>query len=194
MPMSRFPVRRPVRLSARRSGPGGPPLAATLFAAAALLAGCGGLSPDPGSTEPKPDALERARASQGSLFGGTISLGGDSDQPGGPAIAVNSYLWRASLDTISFFPMAQVDAFGGVIITEWYSLPEAPGERYKLNVYILGRELRADGVRVAAFRQVQAADGGWRDAPVAEDTAAKLENAILTRARQMRINTRASLE
>ncbi|MFC6855223.1 DUF3576 domain-containing protein [Marivibrio halodurans] len=162
---------------------------------AMTLAGCEGLSPDPGSNQPKPDALERARAKQGNFFGGTLSLGGDSGpSTDGPAIAVNSYLWRASLDTIGFFPMAQVDAFGGVIITDWYSLPEAPDERYKLNVYILGRELRADGVRVSAFRQVQGTDGTWRDAPVAEDTAAKMENAILTRARQMRINSRAQLD
>jgi hypothetical protein len=170
-------------------------LAATLLLSAGLLLGaCDSFNPDPGSTDPKPDALERARAQQGSLFGGALTLGGDGNATGGgPAIAVNSYLWRASLDTISFFPMAQVDAFGGVIITEWYSLPESPEERYKLNVYILGRELRADGVRVAAFRQIRSADGSWRDAAVAEDTAAKLENAILTRARQMRINTRAQL-
>ncbi|MCR9219448.1 MAG: DUF3576 domain-containing protein [Alphaproteobacteria bacterium] len=168
---------------------------AAILAATLLLGACSGLSPDPGSTDPKPDALERARAQQGSIFGGSISFGGD-DEPtsgGGSGVAVNSYLWRASLDTISFFPMAQVDAFGGVIITEWYALPEAPDERYKVNVYILGRELRADGVRVAAFRQLRGADGSWRDAPVAEDTAAKLENAILTRARQMRIKTRAQL-
>lgn len=163
--------------------------AALLLALAA--AGCG-LSADPGSTAPKPDKLEQARAQQGSLFGGDILFGGDGGAgEAGGGIAVNSYLWRASLDTISFFPMAQVDAFGGVIITEWYSLPEAPDERYKLNVYILGRELRADGVRVSAFRQVRGANGDWRDAPIADDTAAKLENAILTRARQMRIETRA---
>jgi len=167
-------------------------LGVLLVATTIFATGCEGLRPDPGSTDPKPDALERARARQGSIFGGNVTLGlGGQESAGAPGVAVNSYLWRASLDTISFFPMAQVDAFGGVIITEWYSLPEAQDERYKLNVYILGRELRADGVRVAAFRQVRGVDGQWRDAPVADDTAAKLENAILTRARQMRIQTRA---
>jgi hypothetical protein len=138
------------------------------------------------------DKLDQRRSDIGSVFSGQLSVGGD-DSPSGnqQGIGVNAYLWRASIDTISFFPLQQADAFGGVIITEWYALPDTPDERYKLNVYILGRELRADGVRVSAFRQIKAGEGTWRDAPVAEDTAAKLENAILTRARQMRINTRA---
>ncbi|MEQ8604951.1 MAG: DUF3576 domain-containing protein [Marivibrio sp.] len=162
----------------------------SLILLAFLATACGGTR-DPNAGQ---DIDDRRRAELGSIFGTQGMLGSGGDGGGGaPGIAVNSYLWRASLDTISFFPMAQVDAFGGVIITEWYSMPEAPNERYKLDVYILGRELRADGVRVAAFRQVRGADGEWRDAPVADDTAAKLENAILTRARQMRIETRAQV-
>ncbi len=58
-----------------------------------------------------------------SVFGpGGLSLfGGDEDQPqtGGSQIGVNSYLWRATLDTISFMPLASADPFGGVIITDW---------------------------------------------------------------------------
>jgi hypothetical protein len=139
------------------------------------------------------DPLTRAQREQGSIFGDTFTLGGESPGAVAGSIAVNGYLWRASLDTISFLPMAQVDAHGGVIITEWYALPEAPGERYKMTVYVLNRELRADGVRVSLFKQVQGG-GGWVDAPVAEGSAARIENAILTRARQMRINSQALLE
>ncbi len=144
---------------------------------------------------PRPDNLERLRQEQGSVFGDSLTLGGTDrgGDTGGVGVAVNSYLWRASLDTISFFPMAQVDAFGGVIITEWYALPEAPNERYKVNVYILGRQLRSDGVRVSMFKQIRSA-GGWQDVPVPDDTAVKLENSILTRARQMRISSQAQVE
>ena len=148
-----------------------------------------------GPVRERPDRLEQERAESGSIFGETLSFGG-TERPGGAGaggIAVNSYLWRASLDTVSFFPMAQVDAFGGVIITEWYSLPEAPNERFKLNIYILGRQLRADGVRVAIFKQART-NSGWRDVPAADGAAAKIENAILTRARQMRIDTQAQLQ
>ena len=142
-----------------------------------------------------PDRLEQNRARHGSIFGETLTFGGTDRDGGGAAngVAVNSYLWRASLDTVSFFPMAQVDAFGGVIITEWYSLPESPNERFKLNIYILGRQLRADGVRVAIFKQART-DTGWRDIPAANDAPAKVENAILTRARQMRIDSKAQLD
>lgn len=128
-----------------------------------------------------------------SIFGpGGISLlGGDEDEepvPGGSPIAVNSYLWRASLDTISFMPLTSADPFGGVIITDWYSPAEARDERFKVNIYILGRDLRADGVRAAVFRQRQDPFDGWVDAEVSENTATDLENAILSRARELRIS------
>ena len=109
---------------------------------------------------------------------------------GGGGIGVNSFLWRASLDTISFMPLASADPFGGVIITDWYQPPETPNERFKMNVYILGRELRADGVRVAVFRQSHKGEA-WVDAPVTGDTKTKIENEILTRARQLRFAARA---
>ncbi len=107
---------------------------------------------------------------------------------GGGGIGVNSFLWRASLDTISFMPVNSADPFGGVIITDWHAAPETPGERFKLNVYILGRALRADGVRVAVFRQVQDANG-WRDAAVAAKVDTRIEDAILTKASQLRRET-----
>ncbi len=120
------------------------------------------------------------------LFGGGKKSGGGG---GGPGVAVNSFLWRASLDTISFMPLSSADPFGGVIITDWYSPPEAPQERYKMSVYILGRQLRADGIKVAVFRQRANGPGAWLASPVAKDTATKLENQILTRARQLRIGS-----
>lgn len=120
------------------------------------------------------------------LFGGG---GKKSKDSGGPGVAVNSFLWRASLDTISFMPLSSADPFGGVIITDWYSPPEAPQERYKMSVYILGRQLRADGIKVAVFRQRANGPGTWLASPVAKDTATKLENQILTRARQLRVGS-----
>ena len=110
----------------------------------------------------------------------------DDPYADGRSIGVNSFLWRASLDTISFMPLGSADPFGGVIITDWYSANEAPNERFKLNIYILGRALRADGVRVAVFRQVLSAQGGWRDVTIEDETATKIEDSILTRARQLR--------
>jgi Domain of unknown function (DUF3576) len=120
--------------------------------------------------------------------GGGIFGGGDQNASaqGGGIIGVNSLLWRASLDTVSFMPLVSADPFGGVIITDWYSPPATPTERFKINIYILGRQLRADGIRASVFHQVQQG-AGWADAPVAPNTATDLENAILTRARQMRI-------
>lgn len=108
----------------------------------------------------------------------------DSNDEGGN-IGVNTYLWRASLDTVSFMPLASADPFGGTILTDWYENPEEPGTRFKLNVFILDRELKSDGVRVRVFKQVKS-DGIWKDTPAAEDMATKLEDSILTRARQMR--------
>ena len=117
---------------------------------------------------------------------------GDSATRGGGGVGVNSYLWRASLDTVSFMPLASADPFGGVIITDWYTPPETPNERFKMNVYILGMQLRADGIRVALFRQNRG-DGQWSDAKIGKDTVIKLENAILTRARQLRFAARSDV-
>lgn len=106
-------------------------------------------------------------------------------------IGVNAYLWRAALETLSFAPMAQVDSNGGVMVTDWYSNPSSPNERVKVTATILDRDLRADALRVAASRQVL--NGGqWVDAPVAAATVQKLEEIILTRARDLRRNAIAS--
>ena len=125
--------------------------------------------------------------------GGLGNLLGDSSKSdSGGALGVNSFLWRASLETISFMPINTADAFGGVILTDWFSPPESPGERFKLNVYILGRTLRADGVKVSVFRQVRDAQGAWVDSEVPDITAPKVEDSILTKARILRHQTLTS--
>ena len=128
----------------------------------------------------------------GSLFGPGGMFGSKADRNkadgGGTGVAVNAFLWRASLDTINFIPLVSADPFGGVIISDWYTPAEQPTERMKVQVTILDRELRADGVRVSVFKQQQGAKGGgWVDAQVDQRTNTEIENAILTRARQLRI-------
>ncbi|MEP1229466.1 MAG: DUF3576 domain-containing protein [Litorimonas sp.] len=105
-----------------------------------------------------------------------------------PNIGVNTYLWRASLETLNFMPLAEVDPFGGVIVTDWYASAEAPNERFKANVLILDTNLRADALTASIFKQVRTPNG-WDDAPTDADTARQIENAILTRARELFIAT-----
>lgn len=100
-------------------------------------------------------------------------------------IGVNSYLWRAALETMQFMPLAQVDSAGGVIVGDWYHNPAAPGERVRVTVAILDGALRADAVQVAAARQVQQ-NGQWADAPVRAGTVQRLEEVILQKARDLR--------
>ena len=128
------------------------------------------------------------------LLAGALAACGKKDRPAAlsaeaPArittIGVNAYLWRAALDTIAFMPLAQVDSNGGIIITDWYATPTAPNERVKVTVSILDTELRADAVRVAAIRQT-IGGSGWVDAPVRPGTVQKLEETILSRARDLR--------
>lgn len=118
------------------------------------------------------------------IFGGRKK--GEEDGGGPSGIGINSFLWRASLDTVSFMPLASADPFGGVILTDWYTPPETQNERFKINVFILSRELRSDGVRVRAFKQTFD-NGKWADAEVTGETARQLEDTILTRARQLRV-------
>lgn len=160
---------------------------------ALLLAAC---SSDEGiKVGPSPElgpSRERPAPDNQSLFGpGGLSFGPGARQDKkdlgeGALLGVNAYLWRASLDTVSFMPITSADPFGGTIVTDWYTDPRDPSSRYKLNVYILGRELRSDGIRVSVFRQAQGRSG-WADAPVPPAMASALEDTILTKARQLRI-------
>ena len=106
-----------------------------------------------------------------------------------PDMRVNGYLWQASLDTLGFMPLDSTDATGGVIVTDWYSHPSAPGERSKVRVAILDSKLRSDALSVNVNRQVRDSSGNWTDAAVQQSTVAGIEDAILTRARQIRIGT-----
>jgi hypothetical protein len=160
--------------------------------AAVMIAGCSGVTVE----EPQAvrnEQTDRIRQQYGTITGdeGFVLFSSRQREQqdgggGGPSIGVNVYLWRAALETIDFMPLVQADPFGGVIITDWFSPPETPGERFKLTVYILDRELRADGVKVAVFRQING-DGGWTDATVESTTAIGIEDSILTRARELRI-------
>ena len=166
-------------------------LAGTLFIGGLLLSACASDEITKGDFEDTAGGHEELEieeidySKRKTILGeGGLNLFGDSEPKNtGGALGVNSYLWRASLDTISFMPVNSADPFGGVIITDWHSPTEAPSERFKLNVYILGRALRADGVRVAVFRQVQDRRGAWKDAGVPEATGTKIHNALLFRAR-----------
>ena len=116
------------------------------------------------------------------------SKSGSAATAAAPSLGVNSYLWRASMETLNFMPLDQVDPFGGVIITDWYANPKVPTERFKATVYILDTNLRADGLKVSIFKQSQTV-GGWQDANVDADTARQIENSILTRARELFVAT-----
>ena len=118
--------------------------------------------------------------------GGIFGAMGKKDDSNSGGIGVNSFLWRASLDTVAFMPLASADPFGGVTLTDWYSPPETPGDRFKMNVLILGKQLRSDGVQVKVFKQSQKG-GTWHDVATPADMGRKVEDSILTRARQMRV-------
>lgn len=123
--------------------------------------------------------------------GGFRLFGGGRDkakEAAGPVIGVNSYLWRATLDTLAFMPLASADPYGGVVITEWYVNPEKPDQRFKCTAYLLDTRLRADGLNVTVFMQNKDAAGNWVDAPTAAQTETDIENAILTKARQLRLS------
>ena len=171
----------------------------SLFPCLALLAGlllngCGGAKP----STVDPDYTGSPGPGGGSVLGDNgITLGtsktskSDGSGGAGSALGVNAYLWRGALDTLSFMPLASADPFGGVIITDWYQPPGSPDERFKATAYILGRELRSDGVRVTIFRQVMQ-NGQWVDAQVSPVTVGEIEGRVLARARELRTQSMAS--
>jgi len=149
-----------------------------LAACALLLVACGGsrMDSEGGSTGGR------------TLFHPFRSSGAASATANQPQLGVNSFLWRATLDTLNFMPLSSADPVGGVIISDWYAAPDKPDEHMKVTVYILDRRLRADAVKVSVFRQTRGA-AGWTDAQTNPDTGIKLENAILARARELRLSS-----
>ncbi len=164
------------------------------IALSALLAACSGARIEedipreiPGSSGVYTSSNTSRSNDMGSLFGeGGIGIGGGRGAGNGAGIGVNALLWQATLDTIAFMPLVQADPFGGVILTDWYSSDAAPTERLKLNIFILGQELRADAVRVSMFRQRRTGPESWEDVAVQPQSPVGVENAILSRARLLR--------
>jgi hypothetical protein len=171
-------------------------LALGLIAPLFTVSACGGVADSYKGEAKYPSGYDRTQTGgdiygeKESIFGkGGWSIFGGKDgraDDGSTGIGVNSFLWRASLDTVSFMPLASADPFGGVIITDWYSAAETPDERFKVNIFILDRQLKSSGIKAKVFRQYNKG-GKWVDSDVADDTARQLEDAILTRARQLRV-------
>jgi hypothetical protein len=165
-----------------------------------LLAGCSNMGdsfrvpgPDEYNTGSRRDGVRgRLGGTDGILIFGTdrTSQRGAADT-GTAGIGVNAFLWRATLDTLSFMPLASADPFGGVVITDWFQPPGGGNERFRVTAYILGRTLRSDGVRVVVFRQEQR-QGNWVDVAVAATTATELEDQVLNRARELRSQSTAA--
>lgn len=139
------------------------------------------------------DHKARRHKDRGNLFGDDFLLfGGKSKDAEAAGITVNEFLWRASLDTVSFMPLRTVDPFGGVILTEWYSPETAKNEQLKVDIFILDRQLRANGIRVAIHKQVfNENTKKWVDKKVDPKTINDFEEAILTRARQLKVNSKS---
>jgi hypothetical protein len=157
-----------------------------------ILSGCGQVKEAPA---PLPVEEER-KTNFGKAFGEEFLLFGSGaikrtvDQT--PVASINTYLWQASLETIAFLPLQSADATGGIIITDWYAVPQTPQERLKITIRIIGKDLRSDALKVLINKQVQGKGGAWVEAPVQEDIKFRLENIILSKARQLRISSISS--
>lgn len=158
-----------------------------------LLAGCGGSGQyaaegdDTKIGKPGPKRDYKYDPSDSVLEGSFLDLSPADQGRDGGSLPVNKYLWQAALDTLSFLPLASTDPFTGVIATDWGSTPGAPGERFKVTAILRDANLSASSLKVAVYREVINDSGVWVPAPVSPETPLKLEDAILTRARQIRV-------
>ncbi|MEM1314216.1 MAG: DUF3576 domain-containing protein [Pseudomonadota bacterium] len=173
------------RSGLRRSGVAA--RAAVLAGAAALVSACSG-----NNNVQQGTVLTDREAQQGSRLDTPSTIGDllEFNREGGPSgqnLPVNRYLWRASLDTLNFLPLASTDPFSGVIATDWAAADGSTEERYKVTVYISEPTLEATALQVAVFREAMDENGAWRPAEVSSATPRRLEDAILTRARQLRV-------
>jgi hypothetical protein len=99
---------------------------------------------------------------------------------------VSPILWQAAHDTLDFVKYASEDPLTGSIVTDWYSPPDKPNERFRINVFILSRALHSDSVTVTVDRQERTANGQWAETTIARQVETDLETAILNRARQLK--------
>ena len=154
-----------------------------------ILTGCGGdMSPKEGQTVPMGRAETRKR-DFGNLFGDDfLAFGGPKkgSSTGMPSATVNPFIWRASLDTLSFMPLSSADAVGGVIVTDWFTASKTPQERIKVTVYVTNPQLRADAIKVTIYKQAYKG-GTWVSASADPASATEMENIILSKARQLRV-------
>jgi hypothetical protein len=155
-----------------------------------LLAGCGNqdlVSTRVNANTGQPGVTENTAVDTLSSNSTLFALGGSGNNSSGTGggIGVNAFLWRGSLETLKFMPLISADPYGGVILTDWYQSASAPGERFKVAVYILGRQLEANALHISVFRQVQQG-GSWLDAPVAPGVSSDLENKVLAASRDLR--------
>ncbi len=160
-----------------------------LFIGLLFLASCSG-SPNGGNTSPPSNTRD---APAGSIFTGSSESGislTDLFSPEAPpsGFVVNAILWRASLDTVSVLPLSIVDTFGGTIVTDWYISPDDANRRIKVAIFVLDGELRADGIEVKSYLQSRVA-GDWIDIGRDPDFSRRLEDLILTRAREIRASS-----
>ena len=151
------------------------------------LTACSSLEPktkDPATNKDNPGSFITGKSESGVSLS---DIAGMSDkEPAG--IPVNALLWRAALDIASVLPINDIDVFSGTLITEWYSLPSNPSEQIKLAIFVLDKELRSDAIRIVVYVQSRKGDV-WQDAGIDPELATRLENLILTRARELRASS-----
>lgn len=167
------------------------PLSAfTVLIAAVALAACG-VKPEAPEVNPTdmPKGPGLLSGESGNLLD-AFNRGKSEDETGGK-IGVSIYLWRAALDSVDFMPLLTADSQGGVIITDWYSGPSNPQARAKVNILITGKSLQANALKVTLFKQ-ELKGGTWTDVPVEPATVRQLEDAILTKARALRVQAMAT--
>ena len=156
-----------------------------LFIAVLFVTACSSTGPQNASTKKHKDGSFLTGKSETGITLEDISSSSNKSSSG---IPVNALLWRASLDITSILPIDDIDVFSGTLITDWYSLPSQPSEQIKLAVFVLDKELRSDAIRVVVY--VQSRQGNvWQDAGIDPELATKLEDLILTRARELRASS-----
>ena len=139
-----------------------------------------------GKFAPKSKSQRAEEKIDGHFFNGPLFDSGQSNSPQN-CIGVNAYLWRGSLDALSFLPKDHMDPFAGVITTQWHALPEAPKDQLRIEISILSQQLRADALKIVIFKRTKDAQGNWKNLDVDVETVDKFEEAILTKARALRI-------
>ena len=147
-----------------------------------LIGACNGKVPGADARKIPPNAQDRIKKNIEEGRGFTLMGGNQEKNSGEFDFASSNELWRASLDTLDFMPLALANYSGGIIVTDWYSDGSSDGESVKISIRFLSNEVRADALNIKVFYKNCSIQNNCKISDKSENLSGELARKILSKA------------